>query len=252
MFESYTEVNKVNKRKKWTTLAAVCGELALVAGLASIPLLFPPPIQVAEVETPLIAPPPPLPPPPSGNRAAAPKTPVRQFDPSKIQVPQNIPQQPVPIPAPMTDNPPSISAGVAGGVQGGVTGGQLGGVLGGIIGAAPSVAPPPPPPPPPPASAPVTPSEIKIGGNVEAARLISSPAPDYPYAAKLANVHGDVTLNAVIGPDGKIENLSIVSGPPLLVTSAMDAVKQWVYAPTVLNGKAVKVDTQIIVHFQMG
>src|SRR5262249_35231833 len=136
------------------------------------------------------------------------------------------------------------------GVLGGVTGGQMGGVLGGIIGAAPSVAPPPPPPPP--AAAPVTPSQIHVGGTVQAARLISAPQPQYPYAAQVANVHGDVTLNAVIGPDGKIQNLSVVSGPPLLVTSAIDAVKQWLYQPTVLNGVAVKVNTEIVVHFQMG
>jgi protein TonB len=251
MFESYAEVTKVNPRKKWTTLIAVGGQLALVAVLVAVPLLFPPPIPAPPpIETAIVAPPPPpLPPPPSGNHsAAAPKTPVRQFDPSKIAVPQNIPQQPTPIPAPVADTPPVIDDGVANGAPGGVVGGQIGGVLDGIIGSAPSAAPPPPPPPTPVA----TPSEIHIGGNVQAARLISAPQPEYPYAAKVANVHGDVTFNAVVGPDGRIMNLSLISGPPLLVSSATDAVKQWLYQPTILNGKAVSVDTQIVVHFQLG
>ena len=251
MFESYAEVNRVNKRKKWTTLAAVGGQVALAAVLVAIPLWFPAPVQVAQEVTEIVAPPPPpLPPPPSGHAAAAPKTPIRQFDPSKLAVPQTVTPQAAPTPGPVTEDPPSIDSGPAGGVTGGMTGGQIGGVLGGIIGAAPSVAPPPPPPPP--APAPVTPSEIKVGGNIQAARLTSAPQPEYPYAAQVAGVHGDVTLDAVIGPDGKVENLSVVSGPPLLASSAIDAVKKWVYQPTVLNGKAVTVNTEIVVHFQMG
>ena len=247
MFESYAQVNKVNPRKKWTTLVAVGGQVALIAALVTVSTLFPAPVHVAQTITAIIAPPSAAaPPPPSGNHAsAAPKTPVRQFDPSKMAVPQNIPQQAAATPAPVADTPPSISDGTVGGQIGGVTGGQVGGVLGGIIGAAPSLAPPPPPP------APAAPSELHIGGNVQAARLISGPPPDYPYAAKLTNAHGDVVLNAIIGPDGKVQNLSVVSGPAVLVSAAMDAVKTWLYQPTVLNGVAVKVATQIVVHFQL-
>ena len=184
MFESYAEVNRVNKRKKWTTLAAVAGQISLVAVLAALPLWFPAPVEVPEEVTPIVAPPPsPLPPPPSGHAAVAPKAPVRQFDPSKLSVPQNTQQQPAPVAGPVTEDPPSIDNGPANGVIGGVTGGQLGGVLGGIIGAEPSAAPPPPPPPPP-APAPATPSEIRVGGNIQAARLLSAPQPAYPFAAQ--------------------------------------------------------------------
>jgi protein TonB len=55
----------------------------------------------------------------------------------------------------------------------------------------------------------------------------------------------------VIGKDGHIENLTVVSGSALLIPAAIDAVKQWVYRPTYLNGRAVQVATEIVVHFQL-
>lgn len=134
-------------------------------------------------------------------------------------------------------------------------GGQIGGVLGGVLGGVPSVAPPPPPPPPqtvdtPPAAA--APKLLRVGGQVEAARVISAPPPTYPVLAKEARVGGVVTLDAVIGADGHIENLKLISGPPLLVEAAMNAVKQWTYRPTILNGQPFKVETQILVNFSLG
>lgn len=67
--------------------------------------------------------------------------------------------------------------------------------------------------------------------------------------ARLARITGDVRLKAVIGTDGKIKNLTAISGHPLLVDSAMNAVRQWVYKPTVLDGLSVEVNTEIVVHF---
>jgi periplasmic protein TonB len=58
-----------------------------------------------------------------------------------------------------------------------------------------------------------------------------------------------VRLKAVIGTDGKIKNLTAISGHPLLVDAAMNAVRQWVYKPTVLDGTSVEVNTEIVVHF---
>ena len=69
--------------------------------------------------------------------------------------------------------------------------------------------------------------------------------------AKVAHIQGDVVLRAVISKQGAIENLTAVSGPPLLIPSAMDAVKQWHYRPWVLNGEPVEVDTIITVKFHM-
>jgi protein TonB len=70
--------------------------------------------------------------------------------------------------------------------------------------------------------------------------------------AKTAHVSGTVVLHAVIAKDGTIQELQYVSGPPLLMKSAMDAVKQWRYKPTQLNGDPVEVDTTIDVVFTLG
>jgi protein TonB len=146
--------------------------------------------------------------------------------------------------------PPPSSGGVVGGVPGGVPGGTAGGVIGGIIGSVPTAAPPPPPPPPA-APKPVTPQRIRVGGNVQQAKLIRQPKPIYPPLAKQARISGVVRLNAIIGKDGTIQNLTVASGHPLLVPAAMEAVKQWVYQPTLLNGEAVEVVTQIDVNFTL-
>jgi len=76
--------------------------------------------------------------------------------------------------------------------------------------------------------------------------------PVYPPIAKTAHISGTVVLHAVIAKDGSVEDLQYVSGPPLLMKSAMDAVKQWRYQPTQLNGDPVEVDTTISVVFTLG
>ena len=130
---------------------------------------------------------------------------------------------------------------------GGVPGGVAGGVLGGILGGLPSAAPPPPPPPKPkPPAAP-----IRVGGNVAAASLLNQVKPVYPPLAKAARVQGTVKFEAEISKEGAIQNLKLVSGPPLLVQAAMAAVQQWRYRPTMLNGEPVVVLTTIDVNFTL-
>ncbi len=75
--------------------------------------------------------------------------------------------------------------------------------------------------------------------------------PIYPPDAKAAGIQGSVVLDAVIGKDGIIENLKVLSGPPELARSALDAVKQWTYKPYLLNGEPVAVDTTITVTFAL-
>ncbi|PWT97696.1 MAG: hypothetical protein C5B51_30910, partial [Terriglobia bacterium] len=82
-----------------------------------------------------------------------------------------------------------------------------------------------------------TPQRLRIGGNVQATKLISQPRPVYPVEAKQAHVQGIVKLLATIAKDGTMQDLQVISGDPLLVPSAMEAVRQWVYQPTLLNGE---------------
>ena len=81
--------------------------------------------------------------------------------------------------------------------------------------------------------------------------LIYRIQPQYPPLARQARVQGIVVLRATISRDGKIENLQIISGHPLLVKSAMDAVLQWRYRPYYLSNEPVEVETQVTVNFTL-
>lgn len=90
---------------------------------------------------------------------------------------------------------------------------------------------------------------IRVSGGVQSAKLVYSPKPSYPPLAKTARVQGMVRIQAIIDRDGAIRNLQVLSGPPLLIEVAKQAVQQWRYQPTTLNGEAVEVITEIDVNF---
>ena len=102
-----------------------------------------------------------------------------------------------------------------------------------------------------PAAQPAGLARIRVGGEVQAVKLIDQPKPAYPPLAKQARIQGVVKLNAVIAKDGTVKDLSVISGHPLLVASAIEAVKQWVYQTTLLNGEPVEVVTEIDVNFTL-
>jgi protein TonB len=101
-----------------------------------------------------------------------------------------------------------------------------------------------------PAPAPSQPQRV-IGG-VQEAKLVRKVIPIYPPLARQARVSGTVELIGIIAKDGTIQQLQVVSGHPLLVKAALDAVRQWIYHPTLLNGQAVEVIAPISVHFTLG
>lgn len=113
-----------------------------------------------------------------------------------------------------------------------------------VLNATPStpVAPPP---------APVIPKSepLKTGGHLQQAQLISSRAPEYPLVAKQAHVEGIVVINAVIGANGKVKSATAISGPSLLRRAAVDAVRQWIYRPTTLDGAPVESETRVEIRF---
>jgi protein TonB len=92
---------------------------------------------------------------------------------------------------------------------------------------------------------------VKISEGVLQAQLISRIEPRYPPLAKLTRTEGSVQLHAIIGRDGRITSLEVISGPPLLVQAALDAVRQWTYRPTMLNGEPAEVETSITVIFRL-
>jgi TonB family protein len=95
------------------------------------------------------------------------------------------------------------------------------------------------------------PQRIRMGGNVQSAKALERTAPVYPPLARTARISGTVKLHAIIGTDGTVKQLEVVSGHPLLVQSALDAVWKWRYGPTLLNGEALEVDTTIDVVYSL-
>lgn len=83
------------------------------------------------------------------------------------------------------------------------------------------------------------------------ARLVHRVQPDYPMPARILHLAGTVELEAIIGTDGSIRQLEVLSGNPILAQAAREAVQQWRYQPTLLNGQAVEVETHITVTFVM-
>jgi protein TonB len=228
---SSAHASKTNK--PWTVAMSAMVQAVIVGILILIPLIYTEALPKGMLNTFLVAPAPPPPPPP-------PAAPVKAIVRPRIVTPQRM-VAPTVIPKTVQvikDEAPDVGAV---GVEGGVAGGVPGGVLGGIIGGA---APPPPPKP--------TQTRIRVGGNVQAANLVRQVQPVYPQIAKTAHVSGTVLLHAIIAKDGSIQELQYVSGPPLLMRAAMDAVREWRYHPTLLNGEPVEVDTTIQVVFTLG
>jgi protein TonB len=99
---------------------------------------------------------------------------------------------------------------------------------------------------------PVITERIRLGGNVEEAKLMARIQPVYPVLAVQTRTQGNVILHAIIGKEGDVSELQVVSGHPLLVEAALGAVRQWRYRPTLLNGLPVEVETTITVSFVLG
>jgi len=247
MFDDLVESSVVRKKtnKSWSVIAMGIAQVVVIAVLILIPLIYTQSLPAAMMTTLIMAPPPPPPPPPppAVQKVQIVKPVVRLMHNGELVAPRAIPKEVKMIKE--EEMPPDVSSvGIEGGVPGGVEGGSSGGVMGGILGGIPSAAPPPPPK--------QTPQRIRLGGNVEQAKLISQPMPVYPQLARQARIQGTVVLHAIISKDGRIEELSVISGHPLLVQAAKDAVQQWRYQPTLLNGEPVEVDTTISVTFTMG
>jgi protein TonB len=162
----------------------------------------------------------------------------------KLLFPRAIPKQV----AMINDGPSAVDpAGEIGGVLGGVPGAPFGGILGDIL---ESATPPAPLPPPPAVEQPKVP--VRVGPHVQPPRIIHRVEPVYPALAKQARVEGNVVISVIIDTKGNVVEMKTVSGNPLLLKSALDAVQQWRYEPTLLKGQPVDIDMTITVTFTLG
>ncbi len=247
MFEQSVLDTAIGKtRTSWAVLASFTLQMLFVGVAILIPLLNYAGLPATELMTFLVAPPPPPPPPPPPV-TVQPKIAPREFDTGKLVQPVDIPEDVAIFEEEAA--PVASIAGVVGGVPGGAFGGVLGGVIGSIISSTPMVAPPPPPPVK--KKAPPPPKRIRVGGSVQRANLVRQVRPVYPPLARQARIQGTVKLTAIIAKDGTIQKLEVLSGHPLLIPSALSAVKQWRYRPTLLNGQPVEVVTQVDVNFTL-
>jgi TonB family protein len=114
------------------------------------------------------------------------------------------------------------------------------------------IAPPPPPPPPVAAGSPKPSGPQRISSGVMQGLAISQPQPVYPDEAKAKHIQGVVVLHARIAKDGTVKDLQVISGPPPLLVSAIDAVRQWKYKPYLLNGEPTEVDTTVNINYTFG
>ena len=203
-----------------------------------------------------VAPPPPPPPPAAAPAAAKPAasrpspTPPR---PRPADVVTTRPR-PAPVEAPSSIEAPTgvgealaglagVPDGIVGGVPGGVPGGVIGGVAGGVIGGLPEAPPPAPPP------APRAP--VRVGGHIQAPALIKRVPPVYPRIAANARLQGVVILEATVSPEGRVEHVEVIRSVGLLDDAAVDAVRQWEYAPLLLNGKPERFIVSVTVRFSV-
>jgi protein TonB len=241
--------NRKNTRKPLTVIVSTTAHAAAVLILVVIPLLQTQALTIPPIDASLYL--------PRVERAqsltvfsAQPRTqkemPKSTDAPTLFTSPQTIPVQ-----IAYVDEPPAANIGLPSGP--GITGASFPGMDARkalIDVEAPAIASPlPPPSPPPPPSVQTKP--YRQGGDVQAARLIHQVNPVYPALARQARIQGIVVLEAVINKEGSIESLRIISGHPLLTQASLDAVRQWKYRPTILNGEPVDVITTVTITFKM-
>jgi protein TonB len=216
--------------KKWYTLPlSIIVHTVVVGAVVIIPLMAAdvlptPPAMMAFVGAPAAPPPPPPPPPPKQT--------------AEVKPIENVETNAAPTQAPAQIVPEK------GFLDAGVEGGILGGVVGGIV-AGLEAAPPPPPPP-----APVV-APVRVGGNVKAPQKIKDVKPVYPPIAQSARVQGVVIIEATIGVNGTVDEARVLRSIPLLDAAALEAVKQWQFTPTLLNGVPVPVIMTVTVNFTL-
>jgi protein TonB len=231
----------VRRRHTVAVPVSVCLHAMAAAALAIVPLLLsdvlPDPggaIRAFFVE-PLAAPPPPPPPPPPAARAVA-----------AARVAPDLPAAsrgfvaPIEVPTEIRPEEGLDLGGIEGGVAGGVEGGVPGGVVGGVVGGLPEA------PPLPPVKA------VRVGGDVREPRKMLHVAPVYPELAMKTGIQGIVIIEATVDARGRVENATVLRGVPVLDEAALEAVRKWVYTPTLLDGVPTPVIMTVTVRFWLG
>lgn len=240
MFERSVLSGDQESRRPWAFSVSLLAQLLLVAVAILVPLLsepLMPALSAALVSLEAPRPPRSVPPPPPERVAVLPEV----FT-AELRQPREIPVDVLRV----IDSSPEVAS-----VESfpyGLSDRSRNTVMNSIV-SNPTVTPPPAlAPEPEPTPEPVA---IRVSSQIQAARILRRVQPVYPPIAIATRTSGIVRLRAVIAVDGTIAELNVIAGHPLLVRAAIDAVSQWRYRPTVLNGIPVPVDTQIEVNFTL-
>jgi protein TonB len=235
-----TDVDRPVRRRRVAVPASVALHAAAAAALAIVPLL----LSDALPETggdiraffvePLAAPPPPPPPPPPAARASL----AARVAPKTVSAPVGF-VAPIEVPTEIRPEEGLDLGGVEGGVPGGVEGGVPGGVVGGVVGGLPDAPPPPPVRP------------VRVGGDVREPRKVLDVAPVYPPLAAKAHVEGIVIIEATIDTRGRVVGATVLRGVPVLDEAALEAVRKWVYTPTLVDGVPTPIILTVTVNFRL-
>ncbi len=228
-------------RRGWTTLTSFGLEALAIGLLLLLPLLHPEGLPLLRRLATPISLGRPLPEPPAPAHANASNNTTRSnFIQNILVAPPEVPHSIVQV----TDVAPPPEIGIGAGTRD-IGGGGIGDPGGIPFATGMGVVPVTPPPTPPANTRPIRISKMSEGD------LIRRIQPQYPVIARTAGIQGPVVLQAMISKEGTIENLHVVTGHPMLVRAAIEAVSQWRYRPYILNNEPVEVETQITVNFSL-
>ncbi len=235
--------------RPWAVPAAAAGQVLMVCGAIAVPLLFTdilPSIRLAAPSLHFRA----LEPMPvrTTSRAAAPSVSSALRPVVRAAI---VPPTRVPTGVARIEDAPELATAGAGSISSGEGGPAIPGLLPGLMTATPVAPAPEPPKIKPQPDQPDKPVRVKVGGAVRPPELVHYVKPAYPPLARQARIQGPVRLSAVLARNGAVTALQLVSGHPLLVQAALDAVRTWRYRPTMLNNEPVEVAMTIDVNFTL-
>jgi len=235
--DDYAWANR--SHRGWTTLLSFAVQFTAIGALRLLPLLSTQGLPSLQLMAALVAPAPPPGPVPA-VRARSQVAAVSNMIGSNLMMPRQIPRDVANLNE--TEAPPPLefpsTPGVPGGTGSPGTRNPVLDGLGGGTSALPILSPPP------------VIRQVRVSHIMEG-NLIHRVQPVYPTLARQARIQGTVVLRAIISREGRIEDLVVVSGHPLLAPAAIDAVRQWRYQPYILNDRPVEVETQITVNFSL-
>jgi protein TonB len=229
----------LRRRNPWTAAISFCFQLLLAGALVWLPLIHTEALpwrQLTAIVNAPVTPPPPAPASPDRPHSV-PMHPVPAEEP--LRMPSFIPKRVEMVHDDLAhadgNTAPDLAA-----VPGGTGTGVPNSVINNIVQSVPAIP------------KIVAPPKVRVSSGVAQGLLIRQVNPAYPPIAMQARIQGTVVLQAVIAKDGTVKDLRVISGHPLLVPAALNAVQFWRYKPYVLNDQPVEVDTQVIVNFTLG